>query len=116
MTPSTRSSTLGFLALVSETESPSQLRPALIHKTWTTVSLSPLVFMVPSCSVRRCEALVSRRIPGGGLLQEPGVPLVEAVAGRRGDLEDAEARLDGARVRDAAPEVERHVGQEIDLA
>ena len=29
---------LGWVAAVSATESPSQLRPALIHKTWMSVS------------------------------------------------------------------------------
>src|SRR5271156_2637459 len=36
--PSAISSMLGCVAAVSATESPSQLSPALIHKTWTTVS------------------------------------------------------------------------------
>ena len=29
---------LGWVAAVSATESPSQLRPALIHRTWMSVS------------------------------------------------------------------------------
>ena len=29
---------LGWVAAVRATESPSQLSPALIHRTWTTVS------------------------------------------------------------------------------
>ena len=36
--PSAISSMLGWVAAVRATESPSQLSPALIHKTWTTVS------------------------------------------------------------------------------
>src|SRR5690349_20672499 len=34
---------LGWVAAVSATESPSQLRPALIHKMWTTVSGASVV-------------------------------------------------------------------------
>src|SRR5579875_585020 len=36
--PSAISSTLGWVAAVNATESPSQLRPALIHRTWINVS------------------------------------------------------------------------------
>src|SRR5271163_1990223 len=36
--PSAISSILGWVAAVSATESPSQLRPALIHRTWIKVS------------------------------------------------------------------------------
>src|SRR5271168_4549182 len=36
--PKAISSMLGWVAAVSATESPSQLRPALIQRTWTTVS------------------------------------------------------------------------------
>ncbi len=36
MAPRTMSSMLGWLAAVTETESPSQLSPAVIQRTWTS--------------------------------------------------------------------------------
>ncbi len=38
MAPITMSSMLGWVAAVTDTESPSQLSPAVIHRTWTSLT------------------------------------------------------------------------------
>ncbi len=38
MAPMTMSSMLGCVAAVTETESPSQLSPAVIQRTWTSLT------------------------------------------------------------------------------
>src|SRR4051794_33154825 len=77
--PSAISSMLGWVAAVSETESPSQLRPALIHSTWMRVSSA---FLASSVSMGRPPF---RRVPfsdhrppylpaAGPFLPESGIP------------------------------------------
>src|SRR5215211_4553367 len=56
--PSAISSMLGCVAAVSATESPSQLRPALIHKTWIKVSSA-----LTAASVGICHSFLD---PGWG--------------------------------------------------
>src|SRR3954451_12880088 len=77
--PRAISSMLGWVAAVSETESPSQLRPALIHSTWMRVSSA---FLASSVSMGRPPF---RRVPfsdhrppylpaAGPFLAESGIP------------------------------------------
>ena len=47
MAPSTTSSMLGWVAAVIETESPSQLRPAVIQRTWISFTSGGRSDIVP---------------------------------------------------------------------
>ena len=65
---------LGWVAAVSATESPSQLSPALIQRTWTTVSsggASVAVTAAPPISGPRAHVRLRVWIPrDGGLVNE----------------------------------------------
>src|SRR5689334_4443237 len=54
--PKAISSTLGWVAAVNATESPSQLRPALIHRTWINV-----------CSALTAASVGMMQLSGAGL-------------------------------------------------
>ena len=47
MAPMTMSSTLGCMAAVVDTESPSQLSPAVIQRTWTSLTAGSFCVLRP---------------------------------------------------------------------
>src|SRR5271168_2132972 len=92
--PSAISSTLGWVAAVSATESPSQLRPALIHRTWINVSsaLTAASVGIPQLSGARAKAPYTAGVDGRPAYAAlfPGSTLAELpcqrCAGKFGDL------------------------------
>jgi hypothetical protein len=60
MFPKSTSSRLGKVAAVMETVSPSQLSPAVIHNTWTSLTAG-------SRSARTCGGADGPTLPGLGI-------------------------------------------------
>ena len=71
---------LGWVAAVRATESPSQLSPALIHKTWMTVSSGGASVVVMASTPWFAHGRATRLITGKELLptiEEPEPPVME---------------------------------------